>query len=191
MIKFFNYTKVPGDLRGISANTCRVWFFKLFLASQTHKSRMKTDAFDKHLLRLLQQNNQLTSDELAAEVGLSASAVQRRLKKLRSEKVIQADISVISPAAAGIDITCVVDVSLERGTSQALEKFKASMLKCKEVSQCYYVTGSYDFILIVNTQTMQQYEAFTNKWLLDSPNVKHFYTHVVMDKVKVGLGVAI
>lgn len=156
-----------------------------------HKIRMKTDAFDKHLLRLLQQNNQLTSDELAAQVGLSASAVQRRLKKLRSEKIIEADVSIISPAAAGIDIMCVVDISLERGTSQALDKFKASMLKCKEVSQCYYVTGSYDFILIVNTQTMQQYEAFTNKWLLDNPNVKHFYTHVVMDKVKVGFGVAI
>jgi Lrp/AsnC family transcriptional regulator, leucine-responsive regulatory protein len=65
------------------------------------------------------------------------------------------------------------------------------MLKCSELMQCYYVTGSFDFIIIVNTQTMQQYEAFTKKWLMDNPNVKHFYTHVVMDKVKVGYGIAI
>src|SRR5882724_341897 len=101
---------------------------------------MKTDQLDKHILRLLQQNNRLTADELAKEVGLSSSAIQRRLKRLRDEKIIEADVSIISPAVAGIEIVCVVDVTLERGTSQALEKFKATMLKCNEVSQCYYVT---------------------------------------------------
>ena len=152
---------------------------------------MKTDQFDKHILRLLQQNNRLTSDELATEVGLSSSAIQRRLKRLRDEKIIEADVAIISPSVAGIAITCVVDVALERGTSQALKKFKSAMLKCPDVMQCYYVTGSYDFILVVNTKTMELYEAFTNKWLLDNPDVKHFYTHVVMDKVKAGYAIAI
>ena len=151
---------------------------------------MKIDSFDKSILRLLQQNNRLTADDLAEKVGLSSSAVQRRLKRLRSEKIIEADISIISPTVAGIEVTCIVDVSLERGTTQALEKFKSSMLKCKEVAQCYYVTGSYDFILVVNAKNMQQFDDFTNKWLLDNPNVKHFYTHVVMDKVKVGFGIS-
>jgi Lrp/AsnC family leucine-responsive transcriptional regulator len=152
---------------------------------------MKIDSFDKHILRLLQTNNQVTSEEVAHQVGLSSSAVQRRLKRLREEKIIESDVSIVSPSVAGLDITCVVDVSLERGNSQSLEKFKASMLKCDKVMQCYYVTGSYDFVIVVNTQTMQQYEAFTNKWLLDNPNVKHFLTHVVMDKVKVGYSIAI
>jgi Lrp/AsnC family leucine-responsive transcriptional regulator len=152
---------------------------------------MTIDQFDKHILRLLQQNNRLTSDELAEEVGLSASAVQRRLKRLRDEKIIEADVSIISPSVAGIGITCIVDVVLERGNSQALEKFKSSVVKLSEVMQCYFVTGSYDFVMIVNSPTMQQYEEFTKEWLMDNPNVKHFYTHVVMDKVKVGYGIAI
>jgi Lrp/AsnC family leucine-responsive transcriptional regulator len=152
---------------------------------------MKTDQFDRHILRLLQQDNRLTSDELAEKVGLSPSAVQRRLKRLRDEKIIEADVSIVSPAVAGIEITCIVDIALERGSSQDLDKFKTSMLQLSEVMQCYFVTGSYDFIMIVNTQTMQQYEAFTKKWLMDNPNVKHFYTHVVMDKVKVGYSISI
>lgn len=152
---------------------------------------MKTDQFDRHLLRLLQQNNRLTSDELAEKVGLSASAVQRRLKRLRDEKLIEADVSIVSPGVAGIDITCIVDIALERGSSQDLEKFKSSMLQQSEVMQCYYVTGTYDFIIIVNTATMQEYESFTRKWLMDNTNVKHFYTHVVMDKVKVGYSISI
>ena len=152
---------------------------------------MKTDQFDKHILRLIQQNNRLTADELANIVGLSPSAVQRRLKRLRDEKIIEADVSIISPSVSGIEVTCIVDVVMERGGSQALEKFKSAMLQRSEVMQCYFVTGSYDFIMIVNAQSMQQYEEFAKKWLMDNPNVKHFYTHVVMDKVKVGYSIAI
>lgn len=152
---------------------------------------MNTDPFDLQILRLLQQNNRFTSEELADKVGLSSSAVQRRLKRLREEKVIEADVSIISPSVIGIEITCVVDVALEIGNAQALEKFKLSMHAAEEVMQCYYVTGSYDFVMIVNTRSMQQYEEWTQKYLLENRNVRHFHTHVVMDKVKVGYSVAI
>jgi Lrp/AsnC family transcriptional regulator, leucine-responsive regulatory protein len=65
------------------------------------------------------------------------------------------------------------------------------MRKSTEVMQCYFVTGTYDLVLIVNTRDMAHYEEFSKKWLMDNLNVKHFYTHVVMDRVKIGYGVAI
>jgi len=147
------------------------------------------DAFDRRLLQLLQENNRLTAGELGETVGLSSSAVQRRLTRLREEKIIEADVSIISPAVAGVGITCVVDIVLEEGHGRALENFKAAMQQCREVMQCYYVTGTYDFVIIVNAKDMQEYEAFTKKWLVDNPHLKHFYTHVVMDRVKVGYSI--
>lgn len=144
------------------------------------------DEFDKSLLELVQQNNRLTAEELGEKVNLSPSAVQRRLKRLREEGVIIADVSIISPLAAGIGITCVVDVILDTGTSEAIDNFKGAIRKCSEVTQCYYVTGTYDFVLIVDARDMNHYEQFTKNNLMDNPNVKHFYTHVVMDKVKIG-----
>jgi Lrp/AsnC family transcriptional regulator, leucine-responsive regulatory protein len=149
------------------------------------------DAYDKKLLRILQQNNKTTAEELGTMVSLSTSAVQRRLKRLRDDKTIEADVSIISPLALGIGITCVVDVILEVGNSKAVDSFKMLMQACPEVMQCYYVTGTYDFVLIVNTVDMRQYEEFSKTHLMDDPNVKHFYTHVVMDKVKVGYGINI
>jgi Lrp/AsnC family leucine-responsive transcriptional regulator len=145
------------------------------------------DSFDKQLLQLLQRNNRLTAEELSAAVNLSASAVQRRLKKLREDGVIEAEVAIINPEALGIGILCIVDIILEDGNSKALEKFKTSMRKCPEVSQCYFVTGTYDFVIVVGVRDMRQYEEFTKKWLMDNPNVRHFYTHVVMDKVKAGI----
>jgi Lrp/AsnC family leucine-responsive transcriptional regulator len=149
------------------------------------------DEYDRKLLRLLQENNRRTAQELGDMVNLSTSAVQRRLMRLREDKIIEADVSIISPAVAGSVITCIVDVILVDGNSKAIEKFKAIMRKCNEVMQCYFVTGTYDFIIIVNAKDMLHYETFAKKWLMDNPNVKHFYTHVIMDKVKVGYSVPV
>lgn len=68
--------------------------------------------------------------------------MQRRLKRLHDEKVIEAGVSIVSPSVAGLTVMCVVDVTLQDGNSQALEKFKSTMHKCPEVAQCYFVTGT-------------------------------------------------
>jgi Lrp/AsnC family transcriptional regulator, leucine-responsive regulatory protein len=149
------------------------------------------DEFDKKLLNLLQDNNRFTAEELGGLVGLSTSAVQRRLKRLREDKVIEADISIIAPSAVGISIMCVADVTLHLGNSKVIDDFKALMEAATEVMQCYYVTGAYDFVVIVNTTDMKHYEHFSKKYLMDNPDVKQFYTHVVIDKVKVGFKVSI
>src|SRR5688500_4876426 len=115
--------------------------FAFILLTNARKMH-QLDDYDKSLLRLLQQNNQLTAKELAGQVNLSASAVQRRLARLREEKVIEADVSIISPAIVGLGITCVVDVILHDGDSISLERFKASLKQCPEVMQCYFVTGT-------------------------------------------------
>lgn len=149
------------------------------------------DEFDKKILNQLQQNNRITAEELGTMVSLSTSAVQRRLKRLRQEKIIEADISIISPSAAGFGISCVVDVTLHLGNSKMIDTFKNMMNNCAEVMQCYYVTGAYDFVIIVNSHDMRQYENFSKKYLMDNPDVKQFYTHVVMDKLKTGFCVSL
>jgi Lrp/AsnC family leucine-responsive transcriptional regulator len=149
------------------------------------------DEFDRKILNQLQQNNRVTAEELGNQMGLSTSAVQRRLKKLREDKIIEADISIISPVAAGIALSFVVDVTLHLGNSAVIDGFKKLMAGCDEVSHCYYVTGAYDFVIIVNTKNMKEYEDFSKKHLMDNPSIKQFYTHVVMDKVKARMGVNI
>jgi Lrp/AsnC family leucine-responsive transcriptional regulator len=149
------------------------------------------DEFDRKILKLLQQNNKITAEELGNRVHLSTSAVQRRLARLRREKIIEADVSVISPAAVGWGITCVVDVSLHLGSSEVIDSYKELLSACEEVVQCYYVTGTYDFVVIVHTKDMKHYERFSKQYFMDHPSVKQFYTHVVIDKVKSGYGIAV
>ena len=149
------------------------------------------DAFNRKLLNLIQKNNRLTAEELSEKVGLSPTACQKRLRKMRDEGFIAADISVLNREAIGKLITMIVEVTLEREHPEMLDQFKKSMLNTPEVMQCYYVTGNADFILILTAKDMKDYEDFTRRFFFENTNVKRFHTNVVMDDVKVGLSIPI
>lgn len=149
------------------------------------------DIFDRKILDIVQHANRTTSEQIAERVGLSPAAVQRRLKHLREQQVIQADISVVTPKAVGRSMTFVVQVSMERERADLMDAFKLDMKKNEAVQQCYYVTGSSDFILIVTAVDMADYDRFTREAFFDNANVRSFQTNVVMDPVKVGLSVPV
>ncbi|MEP1329996.1 Lrp/AsnC family transcriptional regulator [Pseudophaeobacter sp.] len=147
------------------------------------------DDKDLEILRLVQGNARLTADALSAEVGLSAPAVQKRLKRLRDSGVIQKEIAVLSAPKLGREMTVIVEVVLERESRMHLDAFKQRMRAAPQVQQCYYATGEADFILIVVTRDIKEYEEFTQEYFFDESNVSRFNTSVVMDRVKVSLDV--
>lgn len=152
---------------------------------------MTIDRIDAHILNLLQINNRLGTDEIGTTVGLSATAVQRRLKKLRADSVIEADVSVVKPKAVGRPVSMVVLVTLERERADIVDRFKQSIRQTPEVMNGYYVTGDADFLLIVTAKSMEDYEQFTRKFFYENPDIKGFKTMVIMDRVKVGFSVPV
>ncbi|HGY9595852.1 TPA: Lrp/AsnC family transcriptional regulator [Vibrio campbellii] len=152
---------------------------------------LSVDSFDRKILDIVQHSNRATSDTIADQVGLSPAAVQRRLKRMRAQGVIQADVSVVNPKAVGQTMTFVVQVTLERERVDLMHNFKKEMTANRSVQQCYYVTGSSDFILIVTAADMEGYDKFTREAFFDNANIKSFQTNVVMDNVKVGLTIPI
>jgi Lrp/AsnC family leucine-responsive transcriptional regulator len=149
------------------------------------------DRFDLKLLDLVQRDNRLTSEVLGERVGLSATAVQRRLKRLRQDGVIEADVAIVAPKAVGQRVQMIVLVSLERERADIIDRFKKSIRATPEVMNGYYVTGESDFMLLVTTRDMEDYEQFTRRFFYDNPDIKNFKTMVVMDRVKVGFGLAL
>ncbi|WP_457811151.1 Lrp/AsnC family transcriptional regulator [Sinorhizobium meliloti] len=147
---------------------------------------MELDRADIALLSAVQKNNKLTSEELAERAHLSPTACQRRLKRLRAEGVIEADVSIVSPKAVGRHVTVVVLVSLERERADIIDRFKAAIKNTREVMIGYYVTGDADFLLVVTAKDMEDYEQFTRRFFYESNDIKGFKTMVVMDRVKAG-----
>jgi len=149
------------------------------------------DQFDAKILNLVQQNNRLTVEQIGNQVGLSGSACQRRLGRLRDEKVIRGDVAVVDPARVGKMLTMIIDVTVERERPDVMIKFKNAMRAHPQVMQCYYVTGDKDFILVVCMRDMEEFEAFQTEFCTDNPMINRFSTSVVVDPVKVGLAVPV
>jgi Lrp/AsnC family leucine-responsive transcriptional regulator len=147
------------------------------------------DEFDLQILARYQHDTRQTAEAIGAQVGLSAAAIQRRLKRLRESGVIEAEIARVAAGAVGFALTCIVTVDIDRESAAELARFKARMLACAEVQQCFYVTGATDFVLVVLTRDVAAYEAFTREHLLNDSNVRSFTTHVVLDQVKAGSAV--
>ncbi|OWV93579.1 Lrp/AsnC family transcriptional regulator [Rhizobium sp. R693] len=152
---------------------------------------MELDRADVALLDALQKNNRLTSEELSELVNLSPTACQRRLKRLRAQGVIEADVSIVSPKAVGRPVTMIVLVSLERERADIVDRFKAAIRNTREVMIGYYVTGDADFLLVVTAKDMEGYEQFTRRFFYENHDIKGFKTLVVMDRVKASFALPI
>lgn len=150
---------------------------------------VELDRFDLAILDILQKNNKTPQRLIAETIGLSAPAVQRRIKRMEDTGTIAANVAVINPAHVRQDITVFVEVEMHSETGSNHDAAKATFAQAPEVQQCYYVTGEVDFILLVVVRSMADYEALTKRLFFANKNVKRFRSFVAMDRVKVGLDV--
>lgn len=158
----------------------------LGIDSTLERAVSQLDRFDLKILALVQRDNRLNSEVVAEHVGLSATAVQRRLKRMRESGVIEADVAIVAPKAVGQRIQMIVLVSLERERADIIDRFKKSIRNTPEVVQGFYITGDADFMLHVTTSDMDAYESFTRRFFYENPDIKNFKTMVIMDRVKIG-----
>lgn len=140
----------------------------------------KLDNFDRKLLAIVQRDAALTSEQLAQHVGLSASAVQRRLKRLRSEGIITSYVAVLDPAKVGRPSFFIVGLQVERERPELLSSLRAWLTAEDAVQQAFYVTGSWDFQLLVTTESLESYDELMSRLLAENPNVRRFTTSVAL-----------
>ncbi|KVW46146.1 Lrp/AsnC family transcriptional regulator [Burkholderia ubonensis] len=149
------------------------------------------DAFDRKLLMEVQRDAQTPQNELGARVNLSTAAVNRRLRRLAEDGVIERYTAVVAPEKVGYALTIVVNVEMESEQIDQIDAMKRTFERCPQVQQCYYVTGEWDFVLILTVRDMDQYNALTRQLFFSNNNVKRFKTLVSMGRVKAGLGVPV
>src|SRR5690242_10410665 len=145
------------------------------------------DKFDRGILAILQVDARRSAELIGAQVGLSASAVQRRLARLREEAVIAAEVAVVDPRRVGRPLTVIVDIEVERERPELLLALKQWIAAEPAIQQAWYVTGEGDYVLIVTAQDVEGYEALMERLVGDNPNVRRFRTRVALGTLKRGL----
>lgn len=146
------------------------------------------DKLDKGILRQLQENGRETYDVIGERVGLSSSAVLRRVKRMEEAGVIDHYVALVRPESVGLGLTAYLNVRLEKHTERhkrnPMDLFRASVQTWPEVVECAALTGEMDYLLRVVVQDMAHYSRFIMDTLLKHPSVQDCKTSFVLDRVK-------
>jgi Lrp/AsnC family transcriptional regulator, leucine-responsive regulatory protein len=146
------------------------------------------DSIDRRILQVLQVKGRSTYDDLAEAVGLSASTVLRRVKRLEETGIISGYVALVSPEKVGLGLVAYVNVRLEKHTEShkrnPMDHFAASVATWPEVVECSALTGEMDFLLRVLVRDMTHYSRFMMDSLLKHPSVQDCKTSFVMQRVK-------
>jgi len=145
---------------------------------------MKKDKINDRILRELKRNGRIANAELAEKVGLSPSACLRRVQELEKLGVIAGYRAVINNQAVGLGFIAYVGVGLNEHSTISQRAFEQALEFIDEVKECHNVTGSFEYLLRVETADLKSYKALHADVLGSIPQVRTITTHVVMESPK-------
>lgn len=148
------------------------------------------DKVDRKILNLLQKDNQIPTRVLAEKTHISQPTCLRRIRDLREAGIISADVAMVDPFALGYGMLAFLEVSLNNQSDERMQEFEARMAKESEVMQCYFVSGDYDYFLVVHVIDMDAYYQFVRRVISGSGNVRHFQSRFPMKRAKFATRIA-
>lgn len=142
------------------------------------------DQIDVVLLNAVQQNARLTNAELGERVGLSPSAVQKRLRKLEENGVIEGYVTLLNRRKVGCDLLTFVKVTMQGHTTELIQEFDSSIRGMPEVLESHRIIGDADYLLKVVVRDREALDAFLMKRLLVLKSVERVSSYMVLKEVK-------
>jgi DNA-binding Lrp family transcriptional regulator len=147
-------------------------------------SPSEIDTIDRNILRRIQDNGRITNAELAEQVGLSAAACHKRVKRLDTLGVIQAYTAIIDPRAAGYTQSAFVHITLHTQGSDTIEAFERAVTDSPQIIECHLMTGDYDYLLHVIIRDAQEYEQLHRDILTKLPGVARLTSSFALRTVR-------
>jgi Lrp/AsnC family leucine-responsive transcriptional regulator len=151
------------------------------MARQANEHQAVDDT-DLRILQLVQRDGKLAQAEIAKRVGLSAAAVNERLKKLEKSGAIRRFAAIVEPRAVGAALTAFVEVFLEHPRFEL--GFIERMLGLDEVQECHYVTGESSLLLKVRVRDVESLQGLLLRRLNGIEGVRQTRTLIVLSTLK-------
>ena len=142
------------------------------------------DDLDRRLLAALQSDARQSSAELARALKLSGPGLQKRMKKLEDRGVIRGYAAVIDREAVGLELLCFVHIMLAHHRPDAIKRFPEKIKGMREVLECHFLTGEFDYLLKVVVTGHEELEKFLFEKLMKVSGVDRTRTSIVVKEVK-------
>jgi Lrp/AsnC family leucine-responsive transcriptional regulator len=140
------------------------------------------DEKDRRILALVQRDAKLAQAEIARRVGLSAAAVNERLRKLESAGFLRRYVAVVDPRAVGASIAAFVEVFVEHPRHEPA--FIEQVLGLDEVQECHHITGEFSLLLKIRVRDMESLQRLLIHKLNALEGVRQTRTIIVLSTSK-------
>lgn len=151
---------------------------------QFYRMAETIDKTDIGILRALQENGRLTIKELAAQVNLSSTPVFERLRRLEANGYIKKYMAVLDADKLNRGFMVFCNVKMKHLNREIAQNFMDIVQNIPEVTECYNISGSFDYLLKIHVPDMKHYQQFCLNVLGTIENLSSLESTFVMDEVK-------
>lgn len=145
---------------------------------------MALDDTDKKLLLFLQEDSKQTTKELSYKLGLSVTAVYERIRKLENTGVISKYVAILNRHKIDRDFIVLCHVKLTQHKKEYVLQFEREIMNLQEVTECFHVSGDYDYILKVAVKDMEDYRNFMLSKLTTLQHIASTHSSFTISEVK-------
>ncbi|MBT3143884.1 MULTISPECIES: Lrp/AsnC family transcriptional regulator [Roseobacteraceae] len=142
------------------------------------------DRIDHKILRELQKDARLSHQDLSDRIGLSPSPCARRIRKLEADGYITGYSAVIDEDKLGFGFSVFVSVRLDRQVDDRLVSFEEELCRFPEVVDCWLMTGSFDYLIRIAVQDLNEFERFLTGRLTKLDGVASIESSIPIRRVK-------
>ena len=142
---------------------------------------MILDEIDYKIMRCLKKNAREKASAISEEISLSVSAVIERIRQLETAGIITGYTAIFDQKQLGNDMTALMEVSLEH--PRYYDDFCNLISSIDSIVTCYYMTGDYDFMLRIVTDSSDSLELIHRR-IKSMEGVSATETHFVLRGVK-------
>ena len=151
----------------------------------------KLDRVDLQIISTLQLKDRLNTKHLDARVNLSSNTVFETLKRLESGGYIKKYIAVLDAEKLNQGFVVFCSVKLRRLNRDIAAEFTRIIQDIPEVTECYNISGSYDYLLKIHAPNMKYYQEFILNVLGTIDSLGSLESTFVMAEVKHQYGIHI
>ena len=149
------------------------------------------DDTDIRLLRAMQKNCRISTKELAQKIHLSTTATFERLKRLEVTGIIHRYVAVLDAEKLERGFVVFCNIAMRRINKEIATNLREKVQQWPEVSECYNVSGDFDYMLKLYFKSMEQYQRFVIETIGTLEDVNRIQSIFVMDTLKLAYGLKI
>ncbi|WP_336731480.1 Lrp/AsnC family transcriptional regulator [Chryseobacterium sp. VD8] len=145
---------------------------------------MSFDDTDKKLLLFLQEDSKQTTKELSHKLGLSVTAVYERIRKLENTGVISKYVAILDRNKIQRNFIVLCHIKLAQHKKEYVLQFEKEVMNLEEVTECFHVSGDYDYILKIGVKDMEDYRNFMLTKLTTLQHIASTHSSFMISEVK-------